>query len=67
MDELYRVYVRLRDGKGVKDFDVAKATGINSVAFSEWKKGKSVPKLDRLVKIADYFGVSIEEFAKVLR
>ena len=67
VDELYRVYVTLRDGKGVRDYEIAKATGINPVAFSEWKKGKSVPKFDRLVKIADYFGVSTEEFAKALR
>lgn len=67
MDKLYQVYVTLRDSKGVRDYDIAKATGINPAAFSEWKKGKSVPKLDRLVKIADFFGVSIEEFAKVLR
>lgn len=30
--------------------------------FSDWKSGKSKPKVDKLKKIADYFGVTIEYF-----
>ena len=59
---MYTKYVELRDSAGVKDFDVAKATGIPSSTFSDWKKGKSKPKLEKLVKIAKFFGVSVEEF-----
>ena len=36
------------------------ATGLPSSLFSEWKRGKSSPKVDKLQKIADYFEVSIE-------
>ena len=59
---MYTKYVELRDSAGVKDCDVAKATGIPSSTFSDWKKGKSKPKLEKLVKIARFFGVSVEEF-----
>lgn len=67
MQRLYEVYTKLRTEKGVRDFDVAKETGISPDVFSSWKKGYSVPKFDKLVKIADYFGVSIERFAEAIR
>ncbi len=61
---MYERYVALRDAKGVKDVDVAKATGIVPSTFSDWKNGKSAPKLEKLLKIAEFFGVSVEDFIK---
>lgn len=55
---MYDIYVQLRDGKGVKDADVAKATGVTKSTFTDWKNGRSAPKDEKLQKIADYFGVS---------
>ena len=43
-------------------YKVAKATGISQATISDWKNGKSKPKVDKLKKIADYFGVSIDYF-----
>lgn len=57
---MYKIYAELRDLKGVSDYQVAKATGINRSMFSDWKSGRSVPKRDRIEKIAEYFGVSPE-------
>lgn len=57
---MYSVYTDLRDKKGLKDADVARALGFHSAFFAEWKKGKSTPKYDKLKMIADYFGVSVE-------
>ena len=59
---MYTKYVELRDKKGVLDVEVAKATNIPQSTFSEWKKGKCTPKLEKIRKLAEYFGVSIEEF-----
>ena len=58
----YEKYAALRDEKGVKDYAVAKAcfNGQNAM-FVSWKNGVYEPKLDKRLKIADYFGVSIEE------
>lgn len=56
----YEIFAELLTKKGVRTSDVAKATGINPTVFSEWKKGKSSPKSDKLQKIADFFGVSME-------
>lgn len=57
---MYEIYCELRDKKGVRDADVAKATGITKSTFSDWKNGRSKPKGDKLKKIADYFGVSVQ-------
>jgi len=59
---MYSLYVKLRDQKGVTDYRVAEDTGINKSTFTDWKSGRSEPKLDKLKKIADYFEVSIEYF-----
>lgn len=53
----YRAYA---DVKGVTDYQVSKDTGIYNVTFSEWKNGKSQPKYDKLAKLAEYFGISVE-------
>lgn len=57
---MYEIYCKLRDEKGLKDSDIAKATGITKSTFSDWKKGRSNPKDAKLQKIADFFGVSTE-------
>ena len=37
-------------------------TGIPYSTISDWVKGETVPKTDKLVKLAEYFNVSIEYF-----
>ncbi len=59
---MYEVYAQLRDTKGVTDYAVAKATQISPSTFSDWKSGRITPKLPKLVKLADYFGVSVTVF-----
>ncbi len=58
----YERYLRILHIKGLKHADVARATGIHPSTFSDWKKGKSSPKIDKLQKIADFFGVPITYF-----
>ncbi len=59
---MYEKYVELRNKKGVTDYRVAMDTKIPKSTFSEWKIGRSKPKVDKLKSIADYFGVPIEYF-----
>jgi len=61
---MYAKYTELRDSKGYKDSDVAKETGLSPVVFAEWKSGKSQPKVDKLIKIADFFGVTLDELVR---
>lgn len=57
---MYTRYVELLNEKGLRTSDVAKATQIHPSTFSDWKKGKSSPKHDKLQRIADFFGVQVE-------
>lgn len=59
---MYAKYVELRDAKGVKDAEVARATQIPPSTFTDWKNGVSKPKADKLYKLAQYFETSIEMF-----
>lgn len=59
---MYEKYVALRDSKGLSDYRVSQDTGITKSTFTDWKNGRSNPKIEKLQKIADYFGVSIEYF-----
>lgn len=56
----YEQFEKLLAAKGVRPADVAKATGIQTATLTQWKKGAYTPKSDKLQKIADYFGVSLE-------
>lgn len=57
---MYEIFAKLLSDSGLRAVDVTRATGISSTVFSEWKKGKSTPKADKLQLIADFFGVSLE-------
>ena len=56
----YEIYSKIRDKLGYKDSEVAAGSGVTKSTFSDWKKGKSKPKQDKLQKIADYFGVTVD-------
>lgn len=57
---MYQIFEKLLRERGVSAYKVAKATGISTGSLSDWKKGRSSPKADKLQKIADYFGVSVD-------
>lgn len=59
---MYESYAIMRDKAGMKDADVAKATGISRSTFSEWKSGRSEPKLDKLYKIARALNCRVDSF-----
>lgn len=43
-------------------YQLGKDVDMPSSFFSEWKRGKMMPKVDKLKILADYFGVPIEYF-----
>jgi repressor LexA len=58
----YELFKRLLDTYGVKTSDVARATGITTAAFTQWKQGKIQFKEPKLRLIADYFNVPLSYF-----
>lgn len=57
---MYERFEELLNENGMKVADVAKGTGIRSGVFTDWKKGRYVPKADKLRKVAEFFGVRLE-------
>lgn len=57
---MYEIFKKLCEKNGVSSADVARATGVAKATLSEWKKGTYRPKADKLQKIADYFGVTLD-------
>ena len=57
---MYEIYQRILDEKGLKNSDVSRGTGISNMTLSDWKRGKSTPKQDKMIKIANFLGVSAE-------
>lgn len=61
---MYANFDRIRKQRGLSAYAVSKSTGIPQSTFSDWKKGKSSPKVEKLIKIAECLGVSLEELIK---
>lgn len=55
----YEKYAEIRDSRGLKDSDVCKITGIAQGSISDWKHGRSVPKADKVQKIANALNCSV--------
>lgn len=52
----------LAEKKEMTFYALGKAVGFPSSFFSEWKKGKMMPKMDKLLILANYFGVPVTYF-----
>lgn len=59
---MYEKFAELLDKNNKTAYQVSKDTGIAQSVLSDWKTGRSKPKVDKLKALADYFGVSIEYF-----
>lgn len=57
---MYSLFDDLLKSKNMTAADITRMTGISSTVFSEWKKGKSVPKTDKLILIAKALGTTVE-------
>ncbi|MDF2485688.1 MAG: family transcriptional regulator [Herbinix sp.] len=58
---MYDKFRQIINEKGITTYRVAKETNLSPTVFSDWKSGKSKPKVDKLQKIATYLGVKIED------
>lgn len=60
--KLYKKFMVLLAKNNKTAYQVAKDTGIAQSVLSDWKTGRSNPKVDKLKILAEYFGVSIDYF-----
>lgn len=56
----YENFEKLCISRGIRPGTVSKGTGISTATLTSWKQGKYTPKQDKLQKIADYFGVTVD-------
>ena len=59
---MYNKVEKLMDENGVTQYKLSQDTGVPQSTLSDWKRGLYTPKVDKLKKIADYFGVPLEYF-----
>lgn len=59
---MYPKFAKLLQKNNETAYQVAKSTKISTSTLSDWKNGRSTPKLDKLQKIADHFGISVTYF-----
>lgn len=57
---MYEIFEQLCKKFSVTPYRACKETGLTTATISNWKAGRYTPKADKLQKIADYFGVTIE-------
>jgi transcriptional regulator with XRE-family HTH domain len=62
MKARYLVFETIIKEKGLNAAAVSKATGIAPSTLSDWKAGRSTPKIEKIMQIAFFLGVDFKEF-----
>lgn len=57
---MYEIFEHLMKERGITAYRVSKDTGISQATLSDWKKGRCVPKSNKIQILADYFNVSVD-------
>lgn len=55
---------KLRTEKGITQRNLAKDIGITHQAISRWENGKSIPDIDVLRILSEYYNISVDEILK---
>ena len=61
---MYERFRQLMSERNITSYQVSKDTGVSQTTLSYWKSGRSKPKLDKIIKIAIYFNVPLDELIK---
>ncbi|QIB68225.1 helix-turn-helix transcriptional regulator [Aminipila butyrica] len=57
---MYEIFEELLKNNGLTAYKVSQEAKVPQSTLSDWKRGRSIPKVDKLQKLADYFGVSVD-------
>lgn len=63
---MYKKFAELLEKNNITAYQVSKQTGVSTSTLSEWKNGNYTPKLDKMQKIANFFGVTVDYFLEDL-
>lgn len=60
----YKKLEKILKHKKITAYKLSNDLELSRSLFSDWKSGKSMPKTDKLLKIASYLDVPVETFIK---
>jgi repressor LexA len=58
----YSEFEKCISERGITSYRVATDLGFSPMTLSDWKRGESKPKIDKMVKIAEYLDVDVNIF-----
>ncbi len=58
----YKKLELLLDKNEMKPYQLSLAIGVPTSTLSSWKNGNYTPKVAKIKKIADFFGVTVDYF-----
>lgn len=56
--------LKLRTDRGLSQGDLAEKLDVSRQSVSKWETGQSVPDLDKIIKLADLFGVTVDDLVR---
>lgn len=56
--------MRLRKVQGLSQDELAEQLGVSRQAVSKWESGQAMPEVDKLVKLADAFGLQVDDLLR---
>lgn len=54
----------LRTARGMSQDDLAEKLEVSRQSVSKWETGQSTPDLDKIIRLADLFGVTVDELVR---
>lgn len=58
----YQTFNQIITERNITPYKVATDLGFSPMALSDWKNGKSRPKIEKLLAIAEYLNVDVSAF-----
>jgi len=62
--ELHENIYRLRMARGMSQAELAESLEVSRQSISKWETGAAVPELDKLMRLSDVFGVTLDELVR---
>jgi len=59
--DIKRKLLNLRKARSLTQMQLATLLGVHFTTVEQWEAGRSVPKRTTMIKVAKFFGVSVEK------
>lgn len=56
--------LELRTARGLSQGELAERLEVSRQSVSKWETGQSVPEIDKIIKLSDLFGVSVDQLVR---